>query len=376
MGIAPSDYDVATSAHPKQVRQIFGHANTVAVGAAFGVILVHSPDRRLQVEVATFRTDSDYSDGRHPDSVTFSTPEMDAQRRDFTINGIFYDPIEGRVIDYVGGQQDIADRTLRAIGDPYARIREDRLRMLRAIRFAARFSLRIESDTYKAVEKHAVEANLISGERIAIELRKTLETIRPALGMELWQSTGLMLALLPEISTAWSHCGEQILRMLESAKEQSWLGRFACMIWSAGPESTVGCIAEIKSRLRLSNEEVEALRFALSSQENLAQGNELPWSKIQPLLVSAWIRPAVELLQLRVALGEVQVELIDWIEQRLQWPTEQLNPAPLVTGNDLIQEGIQPSPKFKSLLATVRELQLDGGLRTTQQALQWIRNQL
>src|SRR4051794_39693814 len=170
LGLTPKDYDVATDAPPQRVRELF--TRTDAVGAAFGVILVRQ--RRSQIEVATFRTDLEYRDGRRPEGVRFATAEQDAQRRDFTINGLFLDPIEDRVIDYVGGQADLKDKVLRAIGNPDERFAEDHLRLLRAIRFAARFGLIIEPATDEAIARHAQHLARISPERIAEELRQML----------------------------------------------------------------------------------------------------------------------------------------------------------------------------------------------------------
>src|SRR5262245_26238906 len=152
LGLVPKDYDVATSATPDQIRSVFGHRRTLPIGAAFGVITVLGPRAAGQIEVATFRTDAQYSDGRHPDSVSFTTAEHDAQRRDFTINGLFFDPVASRVVDYVGGQDDLNRRILRAIGDPRLRLSEDKLRMLRAVRFAAAFQFTIEPATLRAIQ--------------------------------------------------------------------------------------------------------------------------------------------------------------------------------------------------------------------------------
>ena len=169
LGIPPKDYDIATSATPDQIRDLFGRRRTLPIGAAFGVVTVLGPRTAGQIEVATFRTDAAYSDGRHPDSVSFTTAEHDAQRRDFTINGLFYDPIAETVVDYVGGQNDLNLRTIRAIGDPRLRIGEDKLRMLRAIRFAAAFDFTIDPATFAAIQQMAGEILTVSAERIGME---------------------------------------------------------------------------------------------------------------------------------------------------------------------------------------------------------------
>lgn len=374
LGIEASDYDVATSAQPKQIRDLFGQRLTLSVGAAFGVIIVMSPDRHLQVEVATFRTDAHYSDGRHPDSVTFSTPEMDAQRRDFTINGLFYDPIEKTVIDYVGGQRDLQDRVLRAIGNPEARISEDKLRMLRAIRFAARFDLAIEATTFAAIVHHAAEVAVVSGERLAIELRKTLETSKPSWAVQKWAETGLLKVLLPEVAARWSDVGIAALDRLLRARKQFWQARLAVLLWDVRQEDDTTELVEcLKHRLKLSNEETDAIYFALRSQNTLEQASSLPWSQVQPLLISPWISVGVELLELRAEPGDSVIESnLTWLRTRLAWPIQQLDPLPLVTGQDLIARGLKPSPKFKQLLQDVRDQQLDGQLTSTSEAIRWI----
>src|SRR5438874_117504 len=187
LGREPHDYDVATDARPEQVQQVF--RRTAAFGASFGVVQVNGP---FPVEVATFRSDVSYSDGRHPDAVVFSSPEEDARRRDFTINGMFFDPIADQLIDYVGGERDLHDRVLRAIGDPAARFAEDKLRLLRAVRFATRFGLTLDPATADAVRAMADQIGVVSAGRIADELRKLLTNSRRADGMRLLDEVGLV----------------------------------------------------------------------------------------------------------------------------------------------------------------------------------------
>src|SRR5437762_666671 len=200
LGLLPKDYDVATDATPEQVQQLF--RRTVAVGASFGVIEVLGPRQQhdyLKVEVATFRSDVSYSDGRHPDAVVFASAREDALRRDFTINGMFFDPLKSELIDYVGGAADLSDRTLRAIGTPAARFQEDKLRLLRAVRIAARFGLTIEPATAAAVKVMAGALPVVSAERIAKELRQVLTHPERARGMNLMLDLGLAKSILPEL---------------------------------------------------------------------------------------------------------------------------------------------------------------------------------
>ena len=200
LGLTPKDYDVATSARPEEVRKLF--RRTIAVGMSFGVVDVIGPRHdhgHLTIEVATFRSDVSYSDGRHPDAVVFSSAREDALRRDFTINGMFYDPLDDRLIDYVGGQDDLRAGVLRAIGDPRQRFDEDKLRMLRAVRMATRFGLAFDPATEAAVKALAGEIRVVSAERIADELRKMLADPRRARGMSLFFELGLAAVVLPEL---------------------------------------------------------------------------------------------------------------------------------------------------------------------------------
>ena len=200
LGLTPADYDVATDATPEQVIALFGR-RTVPVGVSFGVVRVLGPHGSgIEVEVATFRSDGAYVDGRRPESVTFSSPELDAARRDFTINGMFLDPFTDEVIDYVGGRDDLRDRILRAIGDPAARFREDKLRLLRAVRFAARFGMAIEPGTRSALRAMAGQVVQVAAERIAQELRRMLVDERRATAMQLALDEGLAAAILPPVA--------------------------------------------------------------------------------------------------------------------------------------------------------------------------------
>src|SRR5579862_9222407 len=201
LSLVPQDYDVATDARPEQVQQLFHRS--IAVGASFGVIEVLGPRQDgdyLKVEVATFRSDVSYSDGRHPDAVVFSSPREDALRRDFTINGMFFDPVTEELIDYVGGKADLEARILRAIGDPKLRFQEDKVRLLRGVRFAARFDLSLEPDTAAAIRAAAPFLPQVSAERIAKEMRALLAHARRARALNLMYDLGLVHVILPELA--------------------------------------------------------------------------------------------------------------------------------------------------------------------------------
>ncbi|MGW8258232.1 MAG: CCA tRNA nucleotidyltransferase, partial [Thermoguttaceae bacterium] len=199
LGRTPKDYDVATNATPDEIRKLFGHRRTMGIGAAFGVITLRGPKTAGMIEVATFRKDAAYSDGRHPDQVTYSSAREDAKRRDFTINGLFYDPLKNQVIDFVGGQDDLAKRVIRAIGEPRHRFDEDKLRMLRAIRFSAAFDFPLEKETFEAIRSMAAQIKMVSPERIAAEMQRMLVDQSRVKSIELLLSTFLAAEVLPEI---------------------------------------------------------------------------------------------------------------------------------------------------------------------------------
>lgn len=373
-GSEPTDYDVATSALPLQVQELFGRRRTHAVGISFGVIIVRAPKRGIQsVEVATFRTDASYSDGRHPDSVSFSTAEKDAQRRDFTINGMFYDPFDDRVIDYVGGRTDLQLKLVRAIGDARDRFREDKLRMLRAIRFAARFAFQIESHTRSAIGECAGEVAVVSGERIASEIQASLQTSHAAWAVAEWADLGLLPVILPELAERWEERAAEASRLLNAMPTANWqtkLGGLLFATWGAQEQP----VQLMKSRLKLSNSDANAITFAVTSQPVLEQAHRLPWSQVQPRVIHPSFAEALALLDARCRLG-LDPHCGDWLRHQLANVPE-LDPPPLVVGQDLQNLGLKPGPAFRVLLDRVRTLQLDDRLRNREQALEWLKTEV
>ncbi len=319
LGLTPADYDVATGATPEQVIALFGR-RTVPVGASFGVVRVLGPHASgLEVEVATFRSDGAYVDGRRPESVTFSSPELDAARRDFTINGMFLDPFTNEVIDYVGGQADLRARILRAIGDPAARFREDKLRLLRAVRFAARFGMAIEPGTRSALRAMAGQVVKVAAERIAQELRKMLVAEHRATAMQLALDEGLAAAILPPVvamrgvahgqpvqpdGDLWDHSA-LVLRLLPAGT--SFPLAFAALLHDVGKPETL-TIEEGRARfpdheqagrriadqlcrqLKLSNGERERVTWLVGSHHALDGATTLRDSQRKRLLA----RPGVD----------------------------------------------------------------------------------
>ena len=379
LGRVPTDYDVATSARPAEVQELFGRNRTLPVGVAFGVVIVRGKRRQGEIEVASFRTDASYSDGRRPDSIQFSTPEEDAQRRDFTINGMFYDPIDENVIDFVGGQEDLKRKVIRAIGVPDQRIAEDKLRMLRAVRFAARFGFEFDEATRASVARHAADVVVVSGERIQMEMRSTLLTRQPGWAIATWRELGLLQFILPELGDLALADGAGACRLVDEIPDSNWITRLAALVWSAIEDGHAGqdcaaLVSSIKQRLKLSNADATALSFAVSQQEFLDRANDIPWSMLQPLLVSPHVTAALDLLRARCELTPSGAPLT-WLEERLRQPPEILNPPAWLEGADLIALGLRPSPQFRVLLENARRMQLDGELETKEAALEWARLQ-
>lgn len=444
LGQTPKDYDVATSATPDQVRAIFGPRRTIPVGAAFGVITVIGDKTTGNVEVATFRSDGKYTDGRHPDQVTFSDPEHDAQRRDFTINGLFYDPVLGQVRDYVGGQADLQLRIVRAIRNPRERFEEDHLRMLRAIRFATVLNFQLDSDTRAAIQGLAAAIRTVSGERIAAEMRRLLESPHRGRGLELLRESGLMAVLLPplpsgpaertrsltveptlhqaELSEPQQFKPDPERRESEDLEQQSrWAEDFrdVCQRLSNLPPRREGLeislavltltellrratvdtkrhshftaladnavsslLRDFAARMqsvvhawRLSNESKTIFKTLQHSLPVLARAHDLPWSRLQPVLLLPRIDVALDTAEVLAASGWMDQASIVRARDCLNWPMERLNPAPLLTGDQLRQAGFCAGPELGRLLAKLRQMQLDGELTDSESAIAWALDQ-
>jgi tRNA nucleotidyltransferase/poly(A) polymerase len=371
LGRQPKDYDVATSARPEQIRQLFGQRRTLALGAAFGVITVLGTKQSGQIEVATFRRDADYSDGRHPDTVTFSTPAEDAERRDFTINGLFFDPQASRVIDFVGGEQDLQRGIVRAIGDPLARFREDKLRLLRAVRFAAAFGFEIESATCQAIEQMAGEIHAVSAERIAAELRLILTHANRRRGVALFAEVGLLKAILPEVAAQQTDASQWLstLQILEALDEPGFPLALAALVHEFGDAALIDSIG---TRLKLANSETSRAGWLVANWRSFEQAREMPWPKLQRLLIAPGAGECVALIAARAAVtGEHQAD-VDYCRTRLALPQADLNPPPLISGNDLITHGIPPGPDYQRFLERVRDEQLEKRVASREAALELV----
>lgn len=372
LGRPAKDYDVATTARPEQVREIFGKRRTLAVGQSFGVIIVLGQEGVPPVEVATFRTEGDYRDGRRPSRVSFCSPEEDARRRDFTINGMFYDPLHSRILDYVGGERDLAEGIVRAIGHPADRMREDKLRMLRAPRFAAALEFQIEPATYEAIRQMANELTIVSAERITQELKRMLLDRHRRRAIELCLDLGLLLVIAPELNTEhFATSRDRVLRALGLLTEPSFELAMAVLLQTLPTEASV---IELCRRLRLSNDETARITWLVMHQHDLRSVDSWSPAQLKRCLARPEARDLLELLRVNILAEEGDLHPVLYCEEFLaRTPLAALNPQPLLTGDDLIALGLTPGPRFRELLDSVRDAQLNGTIHTTEEARELVR---
>jgi poly(A) polymerase len=416
LGRDPSDYDVATDASPQEVMQIF--PQTFAVGAQFGVVLVPLPktasglsavgpnEKVPVVEVATFRSDLSYSDGRHPDEVRFSRdPREDVQRRDFTINGMLLDPITREVLDFVGGRADLKAGIVRAIGDPERRFAEDKLRMLRAVRFAARFEYQIDAATLAAIQKLAAQIHQVSRERVREELTKMLTEGRAHRAFQLLDESGPLPQVLPEISEMKGveqppqfHPEGDVFVHTLLLLEKLPAGCSKTLAWGAllhdvGKPPTfrvapdrirfdghvevgVKMAAEICRRLRFSNDETDQILALVDNHMRFADVQRMKESTLKKFLRLPSFDEHMELHRIDCLSSNGIVESYEYVREKLQaMPPEAIRPAPLITGRDLIEAGYEPGPRFKEVLAAVEDAQLEGRLASRVAAMEYVRRE-
>ncbi len=368
LGRPSKDFDVATTATPDEVRTLFGHQRTLAVGASFGVIVVVGPREAGHVEVATFRTEGEYLDGRRPQSVAFCTPEEDARRRDFTINGMFFDPIDEHLFDFVGGQSDLNARVVRAIGDPHDRVREDKLRMLRAVRFAATLDFSMDSVTAEAIREMSSELAVVSAERIGQELKKMLVDDRRRRAIELADEVRLLRMIFPELDplvrqSEWT----DTLRRMEQLKSPSFELAAAALLKPLAEKSVVNTICR---RLKLSNDETDRIVWLVEHQCDLDGAPHLSLAALKRRLAHPYHD---DLIQLQLADRKATSSSLEPIEFCVNFLANNapniIDPLPYVTGDDLIALGLRPGPRFRSVLDTVRDAQLNLELTSREEAL-------
>jgi poly(A) polymerase len=425
LGREPADYDIATDATPAEVMRIF--PRTWAVGAQFGVVLVpvegsgeegekwalrYAQDDKglgdekssMVVEVATFRSDGLYTDGRHPDEVTYTRdPREDVQRRDFTINGLLLDPLNNEVLDYVGGRADLKAGIVRTIGQPERRFAEDKLRMLRAVRFAARFGYQIHPATFEAIRNLRSQIHHVSRERVRDELVKMLTEGHARRAFELLDQSGLLREVLPEVDRmhgveqppqfhpegdVWVHT----LLLLEGLPERAAPTlAMGALLHDVGKPPTfrvapdrirfdghvevgVKMAEEICHRLRFSNHDTEQIARLVANHMRLADVQEMKPSTLKKFFRLPRFQEHLELHRLDCLASHRNLSLYNYVREKLsQMPPEQIRPKPLLTGDDLIALGYKPGPQFKQMLTAVEDAQLEGRLADSEQAREFVR---
>ncbi|HUT22974.1 MAG TPA: CCA tRNA nucleotidyltransferase [Sumerlaeia bacterium] len=401
LGTDPHDVDVATDAPPGKVQELFPkHA---AVGAHFGVILVLGEE--AQIEVATFRTDGEYVDARRPIRVTFGSAREDAERRDFTINALFYDPAEDRVIDFVGGRKDLDARVLRAIGDPAQRFAEDALRLLRAVRFAVRFELKIEPATFAAIQANARRIEQISAERIREELVRLFTGPRPGQGLRLLDEAGLLVHVLPELASlkgvpqpeefhpegdVFVHTA---LALDAMPPDPSPTLAFGVLLHDVGKAPTFEHADRIRfnrhhvvgtemakivcRRLRFSNADRKQIAALVRLHMRFLDVQDMRPARLRRFLATERFDEHLALHRVDCQASHGSLENYDFcmrrIEEFAREDSEPLMPPPVLNGHDLIAAGYAPGPRMGAILRALREAQLNGEVDSRESALDWVR---
>ncbi len=369
MNRPPTDIDVATDAPPDRVVGLF--RRTKKVGAKFGVVMVRIDG--VELEVATFRAEADYADHRHPDRITFTTAEEDARRRDFTINGMFYDPVNDEVIDYVGGQQDLAAKRLRAIGAAADRFEEDHLRMLRAIRFASRLGFEIEASTFDAIRRHAVGIATISAERICQELEKILTDRNRGRGWRLLNEAGLLPYLVAGDSWPDAEVDIAARRLDALPSDASFPLAMAALLATEPPAA----IRRICTGLRCSVADTTAVTWLTEQLRTVRRPDTLELADIKLLMAHPQFDDLTNLLRADLAAaGESPAAHACLVRRASAIDPADVAPPPLVTGDDLLAMGVQPGPTFGQVLSTVYRAQLNETVANRAVALQMARTLL
>ena len=400
-GETPKDYDIATTASPDEIERLF--PKTLPVGKQFGVILVVRDGKTF--EVATFRSEGPYQDGRHPSSVNFTTPEQDALRRDFTVNGLFYDPFKHEIIDYVSGQTDIKGRLIRAIGNPHERFEEDKLRLLRAVRFAANLSYEIEAKTWESLRALAPKIKEVSAERIRDELVKTFTRPGAGRGLELLLQSGLLQEILPEVSAMkgveqppqFHPEGDVFIHtklLMDKLENPTQVLAFAALLHDVGKPPTfqiregrivfyehsrVGAemSEKILRRLRFSNDEIEAVKTCVDNHMKFANVKEMREGKLKRFMSTSTFPTELELHRIDCQSSHGLLDNFYFLKKKIEeFREEELKPKPLLNGEDLKSLGMKLGPPMKPLLEESYELQLEKRIQTKEEALEWARQKL
>ena len=400
LGGQPKDYDVATDARPEQIITLFPGAGLV--GAHFGVVLVR--EQGVPVEVATFRSDHAYEDGRHPAGVDFETdPKQDALRRDFTINALLLDPDADEVLDFVGGRADLQDQVIRAIGDPEARFRDDHLRMLRAVRFASRLGYRIDPATLDAIRRLHPLITTVSAERVRDELARILTEGGARRGMELLDETGLLSDILPEVAAmkgvpqppqfhpegdVWTHT----LLLLENLDNPPLTLALGALLHDVGKPPTfrvadrirfdghvekgVEMATAILTRLRFSNEQIRLVTALVANHMRFKDAPKMKVSTLKRFLRLENFPEHLELHRLDCVASHGNLDNCVFVKHQMEeLPLDEIKPAPLLSGDDLIAAGYRPGPSFARILIAVEDAQLEEKLHTREEAMSFVREQ-
>jgi putative nucleotidyltransferase with HDIG domain len=403
LGLEPKDYDIATSAPPSAVIALFPGANEV--GAHFGVVIAKHEGHH--VEIATFRTDGSYGDGRRPDSVTFSTPEKDAHRRDFTINGLFENPETGEIIDHVGGVRDLEGKIIRAIGTPSHRFQEDALRLLRAVRFSTTLGFPIEAETFAAIRQNAHLLNKVSPERIRDEFSKIITSPNRRCGLELLVDTGLIAHFLPEVlpligcdqPPEWHPEGDVYIHtriMLEMLPPDAPLDLCLATLLhdiAKPPTRTIDPDGRIRfnghdalgaemteailTRLKYPNAVIRDAAHMVSRHMHFMNVQQMRKAKLKRFMSEPTFPQEMELHRVDCASSNGFTDNYDFLNEKAEeFASEPLIPPPLVTGKDLIARGLKPSPRFKEILEDIQTEQLENRLTTREGALTFLQTLL
>ena len=396
LGIEPHDYDIASSAKPADIKALF--PRVIEVGAQFGVTKVEAGGEWF--EVAAFRSDIGYSDGRRPDAVEFTDARGDVMRRDFTINGLLYNPIDNRVIDYVGGQDDIARKIVRCIGEPARRFDEDKLRLLRSVRFAARLDYEIEAATFSAVRANAAEIRQVSAERIGIEILNIITGTHPDRGLQLLLETGLLQHVLPEINAMVGieqppefhpegDVFEHTKLMLSHLRSPSVELALAVLLQDVGKPPTfrvaerirfdehasVGAdiAGQICRRLRLPNSVTENVIMLIATHMKFMDIQRMKESRLIRFLREPYFLDALELHRIDCLASHGNLDNYDFCKQKLETlEPERVRPPRLLTGNDLIEMAYVPGPSFTEILRATEDAQLEGLISTREEAFDFV----
>jgi len=398
LGISPGDFDIATSARPKEVMNLF--EKTVPVGEQFGSVRVVEPEGKFQVEVTAFRREAGYADGRRPDRIEIATAAEDVKRRDFTINGMLFDPETNEVLDYVGGREDLKRRLIRAIGESEERFEEDRLRLIRAARFAARFDFEIEEKTYQAIRKMAPKVKSLSFERIRDELKRMLSCPSRRKALELLSELGLLKQILPEVEAmkgvpqsaehhpegdVWVHT----LLCMQKLETPSWELSLATLFHDVGKprafaesgeksfiyHEKIGAemASKVCQRLKVSVKEREKVVWLVKRHLVLKDAERMRKSTWKRLLASGNFDELLELHRVDALSSTLDLATFNIaLKMREELSKEELEPPPLITGHDLISLGLEPGPIFKEILGQVREEQLEGRIRMHNEAIELV----